>query len=149
MFKNYYKDTIAIFLVLIGFFIVGTYLSIDIDKLLLLEIPILMGTIPLLIIINFVFFGKKMKAEVINYNLGFGGSASLSNGGRGRKYTMKIDNNIHSIKYASLSSYDKGMIITVFLSKNQKLILLRDILILLGASLFFLQFPIRYILGLI
>jgi len=148
MLKNYYNDIIVIFLVLIGYFILGIYLSINIDKLLLLEIPIFMGTILVLIVINFVFFGKKIKAEIISYSLGFGGSVSLSNGGRGRKYILKIKNNIHHISYASLSSYEKDDIVTVF-TKNKKIILLRDILILLGASIFFLQFPIRYNLGLL
>ena len=149
MFKNYYKDMIVIFLTFCIFLILSLYLSISFSTVLVLEIPILIGTILLSIVSNFAFFGKKMKAEIIDYTLGFGGSSNLSNGGRGRKYTLQIEKNLYNINYASLSSYNRGTIVTVFFSKNKKIILLRDILILSGASFFFLQFPIRYILGLV
>jgi len=102
-------------------------------------------------VIRYYFYGKKTIVKIVGYKKGDAGNANIGYIGNGRIYQVlyQVDNlDINqTLSYASISSYDIGTEVSGYRNlKNNKIILVRDLLFLLYFGLFFLYPSVKILI---
>jgi len=149
MLKNMINIIVLPLLIYIG---VGYFiLHQNIEELLFMSIFFSIGCYLIFIVIRYYFYGKKTIVKIVGYKKGDAGNANIGYIGNGRIYQVlyQVDNlDINqTLSYASISSYDIGTEVSGYRNlKNNKIILVRDLLFLLYFGLFFLYPSVKILI---